>query len=262
MSELLLNPSREVIKLNKQVLSFNVNINAKTQKSECDIKVKNLTFNYLALRVKTTRKEEYAVNPNYCMILPDGEVTINFIMTLKSNHFCPQKAKFKFEAIVIDNIDKDKDPKFLFDFFINSQKKVVGNCLKRGVEYITSYTKVKEEPNEVKEEEKNIEMKMEMNLEPKIENNNKMKVRGAAPKKKEDEIINTDKRQEEKKEEAEQKQTNIKESIQPDENTKNEESEKEIKENKEPKKKRKGYISNIAKTSICLLLFSIFIQYN
>ena len=118
MSELLLNPSREVIKLNKQVLSFNVNVNSKIQKSECDIKVKNLTFNYLALRVKTTRKEEYAVNPNYCMILPDGEVTIHFIMTLKTNHFSPQKAKFKFEAIVIDNIDKDKDPKFLFDFCI------------------------------------------------------------------------------------------------------------------------------------------------
>ena len=252
MSELLLNPSREVIKLDKQVLSFNVNVYSKIQKSECDIKVKNLTFNYLALRVKTTRKEEYAVNPNYCMILPDGEVTIHFIMTLKTNHFAPQKAKFKFEAIVIDNIDKDKDPKFLFDFCINSQKKVVGNCLKRGVEFITSYTKVKEEPEPVKENP----IETEMNLEPKIENNNKIKVRGAAPKRKnvdEDELINTDKKKEEKKEVAEEKGKTVIEKNEPEEIKK---------ETKDINKKNTGYMRNILRTSICMLLFSIFIQYN
>ena len=255
MSELLLNPSREVIKLNKQVLSFNVNVNSKIQKSECDIKVKNLTFNYLALRVKTTRKEEYAVNPNYCMILPDGEVTIHFIMTLKTNHFSPQKAKFKFEAIVIDNIDKDKDPKFLFDFCINSQKKIVGNCIKRGVEFITSYTKVKEAPEPSKKEEKSIEMNMDLNLEPKIENNNKMKVRGAVNKRKnvdEDEIINTDKKKEEKKEIAEEKDKTVLEKTEPE----------EIKQEAKDSKKNKGYMRYILKTSICMLLFSIFIQYN
>ena len=79
MTELLLNPSREIIKLNKPVLSFNVNANAKIQKSECDLKIKNLTFNYVALRIKTTKKEDYAVIPSHCIILPDDEVNVHFI---------------------------------------------------------------------------------------------------------------------------------------------------------------------------------------
>ena len=96
---------------------------------------------------------------------------------------------------------------------------------------------------------------MEMNLEPKIENNNKMKVRGAVNKRKnvdEDEIINTDKKKEEKKEIAEEKDKTVLEKTEPE----------EIKQEAKDSKKNKGYMRYILKTSICMLLFSIFIQYN
>lgn len=178
MTELLLNPSREIIKLNKHVLSFNVNANVKNQKSECDLKIKNLTFNYVALRVKTTKKEDYAVIPSHCIILPDDEVNVHFIYNPGNKEILPpQGTKFKFDAIVINNVDKDKDPIFLFEYFIQSRKVAEGNSIKRGVEFITSYEKIDEEDNK-----NNKEKKVNMNIEHKaISINDNMKVKGARP---------------------------------------------------------------------------------
>lgn len=180
MTELLLNPSREIIKLNKHVLSFNVNANVKNQKSECDLKIKNLTFNYVALRVKTTKKDDYAVIPSHCIILPDDEVNVHFIYNPANKAILPpQGTKFKFDAIVINNVDKDKDPIFLFEYFIQSRKVAEGNSIKRGVEFITSYEKIDEEKEDNKN---NKERKVNISIEHKnISINDNKKVRGARP---------------------------------------------------------------------------------
>ena len=178
MTELLLNPSREIIKLNKPVLSFNVNANAKIHKRECELKIKNLTLTYVALRIKTTKKEDYAVIPSHCIILPDDEVNVHFIYNPANKSILPpQGTKFKFDAIVINNVDKDKDPIFLFEYFIQSRKVAEGNSIKRGVEFITSYEKINEEDNKI-----NKEIKVNMSIEQKnISILDDMKVRGARP---------------------------------------------------------------------------------
>lgn len=147
--ELKMDTSKEVFQLNKDILSFKINpkiynnlisnslySNQLQPISEEDIIVTNLTQNYLAFRTKTTKKENYSVNPIYCVISPNENKNINIVFYTKSGDKINSKGhKFRFEAFIIPESQKNEDVKDLFKKYIKNGSKVVGNIQKRHVEF-------------------------------------------------------------------------------------------------------------------------------
>jgi hypothetical protein len=140
--ELKMNTSKEVFKINKDVLTFIIDKSYYTSQkilqpnkimvSQEDLSVANLTPNYLALRIKTTKKENYSVNPMYFIISPKGTQEINFKLYLNSGQKPDAKGhKFKFEGFMIKESQKNEDAKFLFTDYIDKGIEVIGNVQKR-----------------------------------------------------------------------------------------------------------------------------------
>lgn len=148
-SELLMDTSEKIFTIDKPMITFHINPNLnndinKSQiinhspKSECNIKITNLNSNPISLRVRTTKKEFYAVNPTYCIILPNKHQNINFLLYLKGSYLNIDfsKHKFRFEGIIIDLNNINKEPKKIFEDVINNKIKVKGNIIKRKCECI------------------------------------------------------------------------------------------------------------------------------
>ncbi len=162
MSELLLDTSEIIFTIDKPTISFHINPNSniinitKSQiinhspKSESKIKITNLMSNYICLRVRTTKKNYYAVNPTYCIIPPNSNKTINFLLYLKDNYLNMDFSlhKFRFEGFLIEENNIMNDPKKIFENVIKNKIQVKGNIIKRicqiieDVNYIFSNDKV------------------------------------------------------------------------------------------------------------------------
>ena len=151
MSELLIDSSSDIIfTIDKPMISFHINPKSNKENlthsqmihyspiSECIIKITNLISKPIALRVRTTKKNYYAVNPTYCIILPNSNKLINFLLYLKESYANIDFSthKFRFEGIVIDEEKINCEPKKIFEEIINSRIKVKGNIIKRKSEII------------------------------------------------------------------------------------------------------------------------------
>lgn len=150
--ELVMDLSKEIFKLDKDILTFEIgpSIESKLSMSslshhstdlkplsEEELCVTNLTSDYLAFRTKTTKKEYYSVNPTYFALPPNGNKTIKFLFYNQSGkEVDPKGHKFRFEGFIINESEKDEDLKELFKNYIKSGKKVVGNVAKRYVKII------------------------------------------------------------------------------------------------------------------------------
>ena len=122
-AELLLDNSKEVFQLDKDVLSFKLDtedlsevISKKLQKSENEVKVKNITDDYIAFRTKTTKKAYYLVDPVHCVIPPKGEQIVKISFSAKEGERIKIHGhKFRFEGFVIPEAEKDKNAKDIFN---------------------------------------------------------------------------------------------------------------------------------------------------
>lgn len=146
-NELKMNTSKELFKIDKEVLTFIIDksyYHELSQKilqqdiiqvvSQEDLSVSNLTPNYLAIRIKTTKKKNYSVNPMYCIISPNGTQEINFKLYLRSGQKPNATGhKFKFEGFIIKESQKNEDAKFLFTDYTDKGIEVQGNIQKRNV---------------------------------------------------------------------------------------------------------------------------------
>ena len=149
-SQLKLDKSKEVFKLDKEFLSFKINLESLPEQepikspieSENEIKITNLTDDYLAFRTKTTKRLYYNVSPAYCIIPPKETKTITISFSLKEGEI-PKLIghKFKFEAFIIPENEKDKDPKDLFNDYAIKGESVVGNSQKTFVQFINGEDK-------------------------------------------------------------------------------------------------------------------------
>ena len=141
MSELLIDNSDVIFTIDKPIIIFPINSNINknlseshlSPESECNVKITNLMSNYIALRIRTTKKEYYAVNPTYCIISPNSNKNINFILYIKGNYkdIDFSNHKFRFEGILINENDINNEPKKIFENFIKNKIKVKGNIIKR-----------------------------------------------------------------------------------------------------------------------------------
>ena len=151
-SELLLDSSINVIKSDKNDLIFKFNQkflesikvyknkesnNSKNLRiiSQCYIKIENISKNYVALRVRTTKKYYYNVEPIYSIISPNSFKNIKITYQSKPNEKITSLGhKFKFEGFIIEDKDKNnKNISGLFQEYINNQIMVKGNIIKKNV---------------------------------------------------------------------------------------------------------------------------------
>ena len=146
-NDLIMDMSKNIFKLDKEVLIFKIDpkILSKSSQyssthseplSEVNLYITNLTSDYIALRTKTTKKENYAVNPTYCIVPPNGKKSLNFVLYNKPGQkLDPKGHKFKFEGFIIPESQKNEDVKDLFKQYISKGTKVVGNSQKRYVQF-------------------------------------------------------------------------------------------------------------------------------
>ena len=150
-TDLLMKTSDPVIKLNKPLITFKINTNffnlfpikkINTNNdlnpiSECDINVTNITTNYVAVRVRTTKKNNYTVEPTFCTLSPNSTIKITIYVYLIQNEKLSSRGhKFRFEGVIIPDKLLNKDTREIFTELTKKKIEVKGNSLKRVVEYI------------------------------------------------------------------------------------------------------------------------------
>lgn len=139
-SELKLDASSQILKSENKDLIFRINKNKSNSqkldlKSECHIKIENISSNYVALRVRTTKKYSYAVYPIYAIIKPNSFINIKIVYHSNPNEVITSVGhKFRFEGFIIDEKEKNcKDILGLFQQYIKGKKVVKGNIIKKNV---------------------------------------------------------------------------------------------------------------------------------
>lgn len=105
--------------------------------SSSQIVVKNLSQEYISFRVKTTKKQNYTVEPSYFILNPSETKIINIYFYINKLEEINEKGhKFKFEGFVIKESEKNKNIKNIFADYIKSGTKVRGNVVKKYVKFI------------------------------------------------------------------------------------------------------------------------------
>lgn len=147
-SELIIDNSSQIIGIDRGILVFKINQEYLSEKviqpgksyliSVCDLYVTNLTSENLALRVRTTKRLSYKVDPTYSIVLPNQKKFIRIYFYTRLNEKIDAKGhKFKFEAFIIkDQIPTDKNVKDFFMEFINKKIPVKGSSICKNVIFI------------------------------------------------------------------------------------------------------------------------------
>lgn len=118
--------------------------------------IKNVYNKPVGIRIKTTKREIYALTPTYLTINPNlsADIKIVYFRKDKTQEKDLGKHKFKIEAVEIaDSSLSADDIKAYFDQLISSGKKVPGTIVKKHVYHKILDTN-KENKEEVKDERK------------------------------------------------------------------------------------------------------------
>ncbi len=143
MSELILDDSEQTFSLDKPSLVFHINpINKKKSiqsqeinnqiLSECNLNIKNLLSNPIAIRIRTTQRSFYKVNPRNAIIQPNSSQQINFVLyvNIPFSELDISQHKFNIEGFEIENYYNNLEPKQAFEEVIKNKIKVKGNSIK------------------------------------------------------------------------------------------------------------------------------------
>ena len=151
-SELNIDGSKELFVIDKDFLSFKLDVDdlfsdeplKSPINSENKIAISNLTDNFIAFRTKTTKALYYKVNPTYCIIPPKETKIIEITFFVKGGEKLHLRGhKFKFEAFIIQENEKDKEPKTIFNEYIQKGVPVVGSTQKTFVQFSDNNENIK-----------------------------------------------------------------------------------------------------------------------
>ena len=120
-----LTPERLIFNLDTDNIS-ELRSNTSRISKEIQIKIINISDNFAAIKIKTTKKKNYIMSPSSEFILePKEEKEINIRFKRDENEKLKLKLhKVQFEGIAIKEIDKDLSIKDLFDKYTKSENKV------------------------------------------------------------------------------------------------------------------------------------------
>ena len=156
-SELVMDTSKHIFQIDKDILSFRINsdkinkaatLSSPTVISEDEFNIANLTDNYLALRIKTTKKLFYTVNPSYFILSPNSNQIVKFLFYyVPGNSVSSTGHKFRIEGFIITDSEQNEEPKDLFLNYSKNKIPVEGNTQKRFVQLIVDNESPTEEEN-------------------------------------------------------------------------------------------------------------------
>ena len=144
------NNSPKIFSIDKQRIEFKINTNKNSLNmssssisqnritSERIVTIKNLTSNYLAMRIRSTKKDFYSVNPTYSIIEPNSSRKISFQLFIKESLLSTlnnSEHKFKFEGVELEEYNFE-EPKKLFDEISKNNLKYKIYSIKRNAEFI------------------------------------------------------------------------------------------------------------------------------
>ena len=126
-------------KINDIFLNNNINKNNHSSKtntsilvSQTEIKIKNISNEYICFRVKTTKKKNYIVTPCHHILMPNEIFDIKICFYIYPNEKIDLKGhKFKFEGFIIPKEEKDINAQNLFYEYIKKGNKVKGTIIKK-----------------------------------------------------------------------------------------------------------------------------------
>lgn len=105
--------------------------------SQKNIKIRNLSKEYISFRVQTTKKANYIIKPCYFIISPNDIINIEILFYINPEEKINSKGhKFQFEGFIISKEEKDKGAKKLFFDYISQGKKVKGAIVKKYASFI------------------------------------------------------------------------------------------------------------------------------
>lgn len=165
--ELAMDTTKEIFKLDKDILDFIINplsmknisslpSGNKAPLSEVNITIKNITNEYIVIRVRTTKKQKFSVVPNHLMIKPNSEEKVSITYYHKSGHkLHSDECKFKFEGFIIPENQKNLEVKDIFKEYVQKKIKVIGNIIKINTKFTEEF-KINNSLDVIKEDEKEI----------------------------------------------------------------------------------------------------------
>ena len=105
---------------------------------ESTVKIDNISTKYVALRVRTTKKNYYKVEPIYSIIPPKTFINVKiFYHSNPGEQVSSIGHKFKFEGIIIEEKYKNnKNILSLFQKYISSQIPIQGNFILKTVKFV------------------------------------------------------------------------------------------------------------------------------
>lgn len=128
--------SQVLINIDQSCVEFTIPKDLKKSTSDSSLFIKNESNNFVAVRIKTTKKEMYAVNPTYLVMKPKEGVDIKVVYMRKDTDEPTDisKHKFKIEAVVSETENMQlEEIKQYFEDLISSGKKIKGNSIKKRV---------------------------------------------------------------------------------------------------------------------------------
>lgn len=134
MQETIYDTSDKLFEVDRDILTFTP-IESNEYERESSVNVTNISNYPITFRIKTTKKEDYMVNPSHIVVLPQAKITIDFKYLKKKHTGDLSDHKFKLDGFIISNDDKDKDAKQLFLQQEKSKARVKGNVKRMTVSF-------------------------------------------------------------------------------------------------------------------------------
>ena len=149
MNESNSNNVSKIFSIDKKRIDFRINTKNSINKSSSSISqnritsesiltIKNLTSNYLAMRIRSTKKDFYSVIPTYSIIEPNSSRKINFQLIVKESLLSTLNSaehKFKFEGVELEEYNFE-EPKKIFDEISKNNLKYNIYSVKKIAEFI------------------------------------------------------------------------------------------------------------------------------
>ena len=161
MGEINLDESKILIDIKESCIEFVIPEEKSNEQGnyETSIFVENLVDVNVGVRIKTTKKEIYAVLPSYLLLTPFSKSEIKIVYTRKcdENDTDLGKHKFKFEAILLEKDITSDNLKTHFSNLSNSKTKVQGTILKKRVYHKFTGGKEAAKPTPVQENKSFVE---------------------------------------------------------------------------------------------------------
>ena len=149
MNESNSNNASKIFSIDKKRIDFRINNKNSTNRSSSSISqnritsesiltIKNLTSNYLAMRIRTTKKDYYGVMPTYSIIEPNSSKKITFQFCIKESLLLTlnnSEHKFLFEGVELEEYNFE-EPKKIFEEISKNNLNYNIYSIKKNAEFI------------------------------------------------------------------------------------------------------------------------------